>query len=94
VGLNGILLAAVAAFMILNRRGSLPAFICAAFLLAGGIGNQIDGVTNDGLVTDFMNLGIGTIRTGVFNIADIGITFGAIGLVVLSRQPQSKKAND
>jgi lipoprotein signal peptidase len=29
-----------------------------------------------------MNFGIGTLRTGVLNVADLSITFGAIGLVI------------
>jgi signal peptidase II len=37
-----------------------------ALLLAGGFGNLIDRVLHDGSVTDFLNVGIGPIRTGIF----------------------------
>jgi hypothetical protein len=39
-------------------------------------------LVNDGHVVDFMVLGIGPVRTGVFNVADIAIMFG-IGLMFL-----------
>ena len=35
-------------------------------------------------VVDFMVLGIGPVQTGVFNVADLGITIGA-GLLLLDR---------
>ncbi len=30
------------------------------------------------------NVGIGSLRTGIFNVADIAITFGVIWLIVIS----------
>ena len=51
-------------------------------ILGGGIGNLIDRLLNGGRVVDFMNVGIGPfLRTGVFNIADMFITFGAIFMI-------------
>ena len=47
---------------------------------ASGLGNLIDRVLYDGRVTDFLNVGIGPVRTGIFNVADIA---GVIGVVVL-----------
>jgi len=44
----------------------------------------IDRILNEGRVVDFMNMGIGSLRTGIFNIADIAITFGVIWLIVIS----------
>jgi signal peptidase II len=48
---------------------------------AGGIGNLIDRVGRDGRVVDFLNLGIGGLRTGIFNVADIAITAGVLMLL-------------
>lgn len=48
---------------------------------AGGIGNLIDRVLRDGAVIDFMNFGIGPLRTGIFNIADVQIVLG-LGLMM------------
>lgn len=45
-------------------------------VVAGGIGNLIDRAARDGAVVDFMNLGIGSLRTGIFNVADVYIVVG------------------
>jgi signal peptidase II len=48
-------------------------------ILGGGIGNLIDRSTrpNHGVV-DFLNLGLGDFRTGIFNVADMAIMLGVI----------------
>jgi len=53
-------------------------------LLAGGIGNLIDRLFHNGLVIDFLNVGIGPIRTGIFNVADMAIMAG-FGILLLYR---------
>jgi len=59
------------------------------------MGNLIDRVWNNGLVTDFINVGIGPVRTGVFNVADLAVTFGAIavGYLFLQRKRCPPAAN-
>ena len=52
-----------------------------ALIFSGGVGNLIDRIFNDSRVPDFMILGISTLRTGIFNVADMCITFGVLGLV-------------
>lgn len=51
-------------------------------VVAGGLGNLVDRLINDFRVVDFMNFGIGPLRTGILNVADISVTFGAILLVI------------
>src|SRR4051794_36624171 len=52
------------------RRGSRPWQVVGFSLLAAsGIGNLIDRVLFDGRVTDFLNTGVGSLRTGIFNVA-------------------------
>jgi signal peptidase II len=51
-------------------------------ILGGGIGNLIDRLVNDGHVVDFLNIGIGGLRTGVFNVADVAIMAGPVLLLV------------
>jgi signal peptidase II len=46
-----------------------------ALVLAGGLCNWVDRL-GDGRVIDFVNLGIGGLRTGIFNVADVAITVG------------------
>jgi signal peptidase II len=43
--------------------------------VAGGASNWIDRVLR-GSVVDFMNIGIGWMRTGIFNVADVAIMAG------------------
>ena len=86
VVLNSCMMLGLIAFLCLNRNTPLAFFVSIVFILAGGIGNLIDRVCNDGLVTDFINVGIGPLRTGVFNVADMAVTFGAIAVACLSFQ--------
>ena len=53
-----------------------------ALVFSGGIGNIIDRIAFDRHVTDFMNVGIGSLRTGIFNVADMCVTAGVIGLFI------------
>jgi signal peptidase II len=50
--------------------------IAAACILGGGLSNLFDRCVYDGRVFDFLNIGIGQLRTGVFNVADMGIMLG------------------
>jgi signal peptidase II len=60
----------------------LPALALALFI-GGGTSNLIDRVVYQGAVIDFLNIGIGNLRTGIFNVADVAIVTGA-GLLVIS----------
>ena len=50
--------------------------------LAGGLGNLGDRSFNGFMVVDFLNFGIGGLRTGVLNVADLSITFGFLAYLV------------
>lgn len=52
------------------------------FVLGGGGSNWLDRVRYEGHVVDFMNIGIGPVRTGIFNVADVMILVG-MGLLLL-----------
>ena len=62
-----------------------------ALIVAGGFGNIYDRIVYDRHVTDFMNVGIGDLRTGIFNFADVCITAGAV-LMLLSFRKNSNTA--
>jgi signal peptidase II len=66
-------------------------FVGLTLLAASGIGNLIDRLLFDGRVTDFLNIGIGSLRTGIFNIADV---VGMIGFVVLLFAASEDKPSD
>jgi len=57
-----------------------------ALIIAGGLGNIIDRLLFDRHVTDFMNVGISNVRTGIFNVADMCVTAGVIGLLLSLRE--------
>jgi signal peptidase II len=76
---------AFAAFLLV-RKQALPAATAVglALILAGGIGNLVDRVARPGgRVVDFMQIGVGPVRTGIFNVADVYIMAGA-GLIALA----------
>ena len=96
VGFNLCVMLAIIVMLIYNWNARLAIFSSLAYILAGGIGNLIDRISNDGLVTDFVNVGVGPIRTGIFNVADVGVMFGAAALVFClwkdsDHEPESKR---
>ena len=54
----------------------------AWFIAVGGLSNLIDRVFREGHVVDYLVLNIGSLHTGVFNLADIAIMAGAAVLLV------------
>ena len=78
--------AALTALLVFTLRGSglTPRQKAGMVLiLGGGLGNLIDRLANDGHVIDFVSVGIGPLRTGIFNLADVAITAGVL-MVFLS----------
>jgi len=67
-----------------SSRASLAGL---ALLAGGGLGNWIDRLLHDGLVTDFVSVGLGPLRTGIFNVADVCIVAGA-ALFLLRPSPE------
>lgn len=56
-----------------------------AFVIGGGIGNLIDRIAY-GSVTDFFQIKMGILKTGIFNMADVSVTTGVLLLLFLSLQ--------
>ena len=55
---------------------------------AGGVSNLIDRLLR-GSVTDFMNVGVGALRTGIFNVADVAIVVGALLVVTAGERSRA-----
>ncbi len=53
-------------------------------ILAAGVSNLWDRLIR-GRVIDFLNLGVGSLRTGIFNVADVALMVG-IGLALLAHR--------
>ncbi|MGH7560155.1 MAG: signal peptidase II [Gemmatimonadales bacterium] len=52
-------------------------------LVAGGAaGNLLDRIRSSRGVVDFIDIGVGAVRWPTFNVADIGVSLGAIALAV------------
>ena len=64
--------------------------VSLALFIGGGLSNWIDRVTA-GHVVDFLNVGIGSLRTGVFNVADMAIMAGmAVFFLAEQKRPGQK----
>jgi len=84
IAFNTTLLLGIITYLIARRPVPTTSFAPLLLILGGGVGNMIDRVWNDGLVTDFINVGIGSVRTGVFNVADMAVMCGALVLLFVS----------
>lgn len=71
-------------YLIFGKKVSFRQSMAIACIIGGGIGNVFDRAIHAGAVTDFLffDTGFWILRTGVLNIADLSITFGAIALLV------------
>ena len=61
-----------------------------SLITSGGIGNFLDRIFNHGAAIDFMNIGFGPIRTGIFNVADVLIVAGISVFILFSTRGQKQ----
>ncbi len=87
-GVTGAVLVAAAILAVL-RRWNRAAMFGLSLFVAGGASNWIDRVMR-GSVVDFLNVGVGPLRTGVFNVADMAILLGA-GLLVIGEYAHDRR---
>jgi signal peptidase II len=86
-----VFLLILSAYTIMSIRKLSPLRILSfSLLIAGGMGNIIDRILFDRHVTDFMNIGISSLRTGIFNFADVCVTAGAIGFLISYNRDKPK----
>ena len=85
----------IVGLLLLYRRTAPDARLRAAALalVAGGaLGNLLDRLRSPLGVVDFIDVGIGDVRFWIFNVADIGVTVGAVLLaLVLWREENNAK---
>ena len=77
-----IIICVIALVYVLIIEKKTYRIILITTIISGGIGNLFDRLLNNFEVIDFMNFGIGKLRTGILNIADLSITFGVIILII------------
>lgn len=61
----------------------------------GAAGNLVDRVRSAAGVVDFIDIGVGTVRFWTFNIADSGVSVGAVllGIILLREERHEKRAS-
>lgn len=91
--ISGCLLVALFVYIVLSHQLDRSHIFALSLILGGGASNLIDRIINDGKVIDFMNMGIGSLRTGIFNWADVVIMVG-MGLIVLFNFTAKKQESD
>ncbi len=78
----GTFLLGLLVYTVTSSKQNLASLIALSMVFSGGFSNFYDRVTNNGAVIDFLNLGIGSLRTGVFNVADVAIMIGILMLLL------------
>jgi signal peptidase II len=77
----GSLLLGLLGHALYSERISAVRVFATSLLIAGGVGNLLDRTLCDGNVVDFINLGFGPLRTGIFNVSDMVIVAGIVLLL-------------
>lgn len=79
-------------YLFFSKKRTIRYDIPLVFVTGGGLSNLLDRLLRDGGVTDFLSLGIGTFRTGIFNLADIYILIGSfiVGCSLFAGPSRSK----
>ncbi|MCZ8014150.1 MAG: signal peptidase II [Limnobacter sp.] len=88
----------VIVFMMRSSSHRKFAMFCLACILGGALGNLIDRLAH-GAVIDFLDFYIQNYHWPAFNVADVAISIGAVGLIVdelffnkENKSPPAKKA--
>ena len=87
---NGVLLSWIGFWIWQHRNAPIGHTLGLAFIWGGGVSNFADRILSDGRVVDFLNMGIGPVRTGIFNVADVAIMAG-VGFLILDWTRNTKK---
>ncbi len=89
VVLNGLISITTLLYALEARNLRLAQLIGLLLVTSGGLGNLLDRLLNKGVAIDFLNIGIGSIRTGIFNVADVLVIGGAILFMLSSLKDQT-----
>jgi len=78
-----IFLVLITYYVLSNKEMSLLYAVALCSIIGGGLSNIADRFNND-YVIDFMNIGFGNIRSGIFNFADLSIMLGSFLVLLLT----------
>ena len=76
IGGVAVILLVVLVAALLMRRLPASRLFALALICGGGLGNLADRIARDGRVIDFLNVGVGPLRSGIFNVADVALVVG------------------
>lgn len=76
--LTAVLLLLFFLYTLFDRKLNRIMLNASALIIGGGIGNLLDRGFREGVVIDFVNVGLGNLRTGIFNLADMAVLGGCI----------------
>jgi signal peptidase II len=78
------------AYLFVYKNSTTRYDIFLAAIVGGGASNLLDRLLHNGGVTDFLSIGVGNLRTGIFNLADVYILIGSfiIGYSLVRTFPQ------
>jgi len=71
----------VAIAVLRSAPRSFGPILALALVAGGGLANWVERLWNDGAVTDFVSVGVGPLRTGIFNLADVFVLAGVAVLL-------------
>ena len=77
-------------FLLKKKELNQLTLVAWSLVIGGGVGNLIDR-TYKASVTDFLNFGIATLRTGILNVADMVIVAGVILLFFANQEKDTPK---
>ena len=86
-----VAIAAILSYTLVAARASYFQILGLSLICAGGIGNLIDRWAF-GCARDFLNVGLGPIRTGIFNVADVALMTGCLLVLLAHRTRISSKS--
>jgi signal peptidase II len=90
-GATGAMLVAVIVLAIRERLEGWP-LLGVTLFVAGGASNWVDRVAH-GRVVDFLNVGVGPVRTGIFNVADVTLMLGGAVLLIAQLRRHGRTEN-
>ena len=87
----GLILFLLLGYILMETEQTTYTMVGFSMIFSGGINNLYDRIVNNGAVVDFLNLGMGPIRTGIFNVADMAIFVGIPVLLLAQSRSNSAK---
>lgn len=89
VGLVPAFLALLCIAFLRSGAASAAERVGLGLVAGGGLANWLDRILHEGTVTDFVSIGVGPLRTGVFNLADVALMAGVATLLLLASRRAS-----